>query len=324
MLSVLLAVLAAVANGLASVLQRREARTRPASESLNWRLVWHLLHRPVWLGGVTAVTFGFLLQAEALANGKLSVVESLLVLDLPATLLLSSLLLHSRMRWREWGAVAAMAGGLAGLLLGLSPSADSGARASGPTWALALGVNALLIAAGVWWALSADGTRRAAILGVATGCGFGLTAGLIKGATANASAGIGSVFAAWQLYAMLAVGAGSMFLLQSAVHAGSLLAVQPGLSLGDPVVSVLWGTLVFGEKVRSGLPLVLAAASASVVCAAVLVLTRSPLLTDDAEGAEETDRADDAEGAEESDRAEHVEQPRQEARSPRQAGRPLD
>ncbi|MGV9343527.1 hypothetical protein ACWDSD_01720 [Streptomyces spiralis] len=43
--SVPLAVLAAIANALASVLQRKAVRERPESESLSWRLVWSLLHR---------------------------------------------------------------------------------------------------------------------------------------------------------------------------------------------------------------------------------------------------------------------------------------
>ncbi|WP_344627899.1 hypothetical protein [Kitasatospora arboriphila] len=68
-----------------------------------------------------------------------------------------------------------------------------------------------------------------------------------------------------------------------------LLAVLAAVANG--LASVL-GALVSCKKVRSGLPLVLAAASAAVVCTAVLVLTRSPLLADDAEGADETDRAE--------------------------------
>lgn len=283
MLSVVLAVLAAVASGLASVLQRKAARDRPANESLSWRLIWHLLHRPVWLGGVASVIVGFLLQAAALGNGRISVVESLLVLDLPVALVLSSLLLHVRMRSREWAAAAAMAAGLAGLLFSLSPSKGSSTDVSWRMWAVAVGANVLLIAAGVWWArLTAQSSRKAAILGAATGCGFGLTAALVKGLTATAAHGISGLFTGWQLYAMIIVGAGSMFLLQSAVHAGPLLAAQPGISLGDPVISLLWGTLVFDEKVRGGPFIALAAVAGAAVGAAVIVLSRSPLLADEA------------------------------------------
>jgi drug/metabolite transporter (DMT)-like permease len=215
----------------------------------------------------------------------------LLVLDLPVALMLSSLLLHSRMRPREWAATATMAAGLAGLLLSLSPSGGSNTGVSGQTWALAASANVLLIAAGVWWArLTGQGARKAAILGTATSCGFGLTAALIKGVTATFSQGFTALFTSWQLYAMIVAGAGSMFLLQSAVHAGRLLAAQPGLSLGDPVISILWGTLVFEEQVRGGPFIALAAVAAVAVGAAVVVLAHSPLLNGDAGSAGESEK----------------------------------
>jgi drug/metabolite transporter (DMT)-like permease len=77
---------------------------------------------------------------------------------------------------------------------------------------------------------------------------------------------------------MIAAGAGAMFLLQSAMNAGRLVAAQPGLTLTDPVVSILWGVLVFHEQVRTGWFLAPAAAGGLVVAGAVLVLARSPLL----------------------------------------------
>jgi hypothetical protein len=33
----------------------------------------------------------------------------------------------------------------------------------------------------------------------------------------------------------------SMWLLQNALHAGKLVAAQPGMTLLDPVVSIIWG-----------------------------------------------------------------------------------
>ncbi|MGC9479669.1 hypothetical protein ACP4I1_36845 [Streptomyces sp. WG4] len=140
----------------------------------------------------------------------------------------------------------------------------------------------LLIAAGAWWGrLTTGAVRRAAVLGTTTSFGFALTVALIKGMTDTASHGIGALLTGWQFYGIILAGAGSMFLLQSAVHAGSLLAAQPGLSLGDPVLSILWGTLVFGEEVQGGLFIAVAALAAAAVGTSVLVLARSPLLADD-------------------------------------------
>ncbi len=280
MLSPLLAVLAAVANGLASVLQRKAARDQPTSENLSWRLMWHLLHRPAWFGGILAIIAGFLLQAAALGAGRISVVEPVLVLELPATLFLASLVFRSRMTSREWGAAAAMTAGLGGLLYSLSPTGGSSVDVPWQLWATAAGANVVVVGVAVGWAATQPpGARRAAILGAATGCAFGLTAALIKGMTDRFSQGVTGVLTSWQLYAMIVAGLGSVFLLQSAMNAGRLLATQPGLTLVDPVVAVLWGILVFGEQVRGGLFLLPAAAGAVVVAASVVALARSPLLS---------------------------------------------
>ncbi|WOP38691.1 hypothetical protein RKE32_35490 [Streptomyces sp. Li-HN-5-13] len=56
-----MAVLAAVADAPASALQRKAAREEPADENLSPRLIWRLLHRSVWFGGITSVIAGFLL-----------------------------------------------------------------------------------------------------------------------------------------------------------------------------------------------------------------------------------------------------------------------
>jgi hypothetical protein len=46
----------------------------------------------------------------------------------------------------------------------------------------------------------------------------------------------------------------------------------------DPLVSALWGVLVFNEETRSGIYLGIAALGAIAMLASVLVLARSPLL----------------------------------------------
>jgi hypothetical protein len=78
-----------------------------------------------------------------------------------------------------------------------------------------------------------------------------------------------------------------MFLLQSAMNAGRLLAAQPGITLADPVVAIAWGTTVFGERIRGGFWLVLAVVAGLVIAGAVVVLSRSSLLGDDPGDAEE-------------------------------------
>ena len=282
--------LAACANAASSVLQRKANRRVSQKQNLSVRLIWSLFHQPVWFAGVLAVIAGFLLQATALSGGELAVVEPVLVLELPATLILASWVFRSHLGRREWSTTAAMAAGLAGLMFFLAPSAGRSAPSAWYVWVAGLLINLTTVGVLVAWARhrgqtsSGSGRRRparAAVLGVAAGAQFGLTATLMKGMTGAFSQGFGALFSSWQLYGMVASGLLGMFLLQSAMNAGRLISAQPAITLSDPVVSVLWGVLAFGEKVRGGWFAVAAAVCAVVIAIAVLVLARSPLLEAD-------------------------------------------
>ena len=290
MLSYILAVLAACANATSSVLQRKANLEVPKRENLSWRLIRSLLHEPVWFGGILAVTVGFLLQATALGNGRLSVVEPILVLELPFTLILAARVFSLRMRWREWTSALVMSAGLAGLLYFLSPSAGRSDHVAVYVWLVGVGANLALVGGLVAWGRKGpagrgggregSGSQQAAVLGVAAGSMFGLTAALMKGMTTTFSQGIGALFTSWELYAMIAAGTLGMFLVQSAMNAGRLIAAQPGLTLSDPIISILWGVLAFHERVRAGIvPLLLASLSGLVMGGAVVLLARSPLLS---------------------------------------------
>ena len=296
MLSYFLAVLAACANAASSVLQRQANREIPQKENLSLQLIWSLLHKPVWFGGILAVIVGFLLQATALGEGELSVVEPILVLELPLTLILASRVFGSNMGPREWASTLAMTAGLAGLLYFLSPTPSPSDTVRPHVWLIGIGVNLAVVGALVAWgrqgpagrggARQGSGTRssshQAAVYGVAAGATFGLTAALMKGMTTRFSNGFGALFTSWQIYAMVVTGVLGIFLVQSALNAGRLIAAQPGLTLSDPIVSILWGVLAFHEKVRTDpLNLLLAALSTVLMAAAVVALARSPVLADD-------------------------------------------
>jgi len=124
----------------------------------------------------------------------------------------------------------------------------------------------------------AAGAAQTAVLAAAAGAAFGLCAALMKGMTQTLSAGIGAALGGWQLYSMIAVGVLGMFLTQSAMNVGQLIAAQPGLTLSDPVISVLWGVLVFHERVRTGWFIAADVAAMAVIASAVVALARSPLL----------------------------------------------
>lgn len=277
--SFVLAIAAAFSNAASNVLQRVANRDEPEDRSLSWRLMWDLLHRPLWLAGLGTVTLSFVLQASALTLGSLSAVQPVIVVELPLTLVAAAVFLHAPLGRREWMAIGLLAVGLAVMLVSLDPRPAS-TSVGAATWAvgggLSLGAVAVLVLAG--W--RSHGPRRAALYGAATGVDFGFTAALMKGTTQTFSHGPVAVATHWTTYAMVAAGIAGMFLMQNAVHAGRLVAAQPGITLLDPFTAVLWGVVAFGEPVNHGPLLVVAAAGAAAMAAGALVLARSGALAD--------------------------------------------
>ena len=299
-LTYLLAVLASCANAVASVAQRMANRDLPFEDNLRPRLILRLLRRPVWFVGILALIVGFLLQAAALAIGQLSVVEPILVCELPLTLMLASRVFHTRLHLREWASALGMTVGLAALLYFLAPMGGTSQAVTWDTWLLGVGVNLVAVAAVVEWGRRGEvgstgeygSDRRAAAFGVAAGAQFGLTAALMKGAMTRSAQGFAAIFTGWQLYAMVVAGLVGLFLLQSALNAGRLLAAQPGLTLSDPLVSVLWGVFAFHERVHGGASLILALAGAALIAVSVMMLARSPLLVSDHSASQPADSPD--------------------------------
>lgn len=279
-LSYLLAVVAATVNATSNVLQRKADREEPPHLAMSFRLVLDLVHRPVWLAGFGAVILSFVITAAALDHGALAVVQPILVLELPLTLLLATRTLGARLGRREWGASLAMVAGLGGMLAVLAPGSGHTNRVDGLEWGLAAGATAAAAVAAVAFSRTGSRTRRAALLGVGSGILFGLTAAFMKGMTGALVHGFGHIFVVWQTYAMAACGAAALFLAQNALQAGRLLVAQPGITLCDPAVGMLWGIIVFDEAPRGGLAVVAAVACGLVLVGGVFVLMHSPQLAD--------------------------------------------
>jgi hypothetical protein len=73
----------------------------------------------------------------------------------------------------------------------------------------------------------------------------------------------------------------AVVILQQAFHAGELAAAQPGLTISDPVVSVLLGVFLFNERLRLGPFIIPELVGVAGACAGAIILSRSPQLTDD-------------------------------------------
>ena len=251
MVSVLFALLTALFNGLASVLQRMAAATAPAAKALHLSLFSYLIRHKVWLAGIGMVIVAAVCQAIALATGPVALVQPIFIIELPFTLLVASRLNRRKLPRRTWWAVGLVTVALGAGLAAAAPS-GGGTNASPKVWAAALIVTGIFETVVITVGVRTRGNARAAAFGLAAACGYALTATLMKSAVAALDHGIGPFFSSWQLYGTAVAGVGALFLLQNALQAGSLVAVQPPLTLGDALISACYGVTVFGEEVNTG------------------------------------------------------------------------
>ena len=276
MISVLFALLTALSNAMASVFQRQAAAEAPAGRAFRLSLFAYLLRRKVWFAGIGMTIAAALCQAAALATGPIALVQPLFIIELPLALLFGGLVMRRRLPRRSWAAVGVVTVGLIAVLVCAAPS-GAGDRAPAGLWMLALiatgGFEAVLLTA----AVRARGQARAALLGLAAACGYALTAAFMKQAMAALDQGAATFFTTWQLYATAVAGVGSLFLLQNALQAGTLVASQPMLTMGDALISVCLGVLLFGESIRLGWWLVPQVLGLAVIAAGYVELSRSPL-----------------------------------------------
>lgn len=281
--TVVLALLCASANAASTVFQRRGAvehrqdRGRDGARSVIARLA-PPLERPAWWVGAAAVAAGAVLHVLALDKGGLTVVEPLLASELLFALLIGTAVFHDQPGLAAWLAFLMLGCGLAGFLLAASPKGGT-ANASGWRWLAAAGAVACCMAASITAARRVTGAARSAFLGIATAIGFAATAALIKGATGSFSGGLAAVLTTWQTYVAAAMGLASMLLLQWTLRSGTLTVSQPALTIGDALISVVFGIALFREHISLGWRLLPEALAAALIVAGVIGITQTPAAT---------------------------------------------
>ncbi len=248
---VLLALVAALANAVASICQRLGVEDAPVTPGVSVSLVRHMIRRPIWLGGFAVMGLGFAAQAVALHLGSLDVVQPLLVSELVMLVVILWLWYSTPLRPRDLAASVATAVGLGGFLAVAAPH-GGGAAPSDPRWAVVAG--AVLLSATVMAVAGSRGASwwRALARGAAASLGFALVAALTKSLTDRVLHGWAPLFTSWQLYALCVVGLASFLVMQSAFQVGPFTASQSSLILLNPLASLLIGWTLFNERLHSG------------------------------------------------------------------------
>jgi hypothetical protein len=275
-----LTLLAALLIGTGFVFQQNAAAREPDSRFLQLRLMTDLLRRPRWLAGIACMIGGQILSAWSIGHLELSFVEPLLTTNLIFALILSVPLSGALIRfWEVVGAVMLCAG--VGLL-----SASRSAKPIGLSfgsfshWPAAAGIAFL-----AFLAVQAGRRRPPRTRAMLTGVGAGLVYGIQDALTRQTleilqSNGISALFTTWAPYALVGAGVIGIWLMQSAFSAGSLQVSLPAISAGEPLVGILLGVVVFGDRVQisPGMLAIQASGIAALVVGVILV-GRAPALS---------------------------------------------
>ncbi|HVC69903.1 MAG TPA: DMT family transporter [Acidimicrobiales bacterium] len=274
----ILAVGAALANALTTILQRMGVESAPAETTLRWGLMAYALRRKVWLAGFGFMVAAFLLQFTALHFGRLTTVQPILTLELPFLVAILGIWFRQHLGWNEWVGALFAAGGLATFLLLAAPGggnqtpglSDWGLVSIAAVGGTTIAVLLTRVGSAAW---------KAAMFGVASAIAFAFTAALIKEMNAEIGHGWAGVFLTWPPYALAVSGLAGLFLTQNAFRAGPVTASQTTLVIVDPVASIIIGIGLFGDRVQTaggrGVGEVLALI---VLFFGVYSLTRSPLI----------------------------------------------
>lgn len=251
MVSVLFAFAAAFTNALNVVTQHVASTAAPAKDR-GWRLALYLIRNPLWLFGVAAMIGSFAFQALALYNGRLSVVQSVLVTELVFSLVIGSVWLRRHVRPAAWVSASVTAAGLAVFLVMAEPRGGH-PQATSHAWLPALltfgGIVALLTV------LAGRGSpvRRAALYAAAAGIVWAVLATFLKSATdVLAGHGVSATLTHGAVYGVVVTGLAGTVLAQAALHRGPLAVSQSLMVIVDPVVSIGLGIWLYGERFVGG------------------------------------------------------------------------
>jgi drug/metabolite transporter (DMT)-like permease len=273
-IAALLALSSALCVALGDVMQQR-ATHRLTDESLGqMQLFAKLLRNQRWRWGALILVVSIALQAAALDQGSVLLVQALLVLSLLFALPISAWLAHRRVTGREWIWGLLLTAAVTVIVTVGNPQAGR-AHGSLQTWAVVTAVFAPLligcvVAARIW-----GGTLAAVLYAFVSGSLWGVFAVLTKGAVHRLGEGGWALFRTPELYAWLLVGLGGFAWEQSAFRAGSLTASMPTLEISQPVVAALLGVVVLGETLNTaGAGMMALAAAALVMAAATVELAR--------------------------------------------------
>jgi len=223
---------------------------------------------------------GQILAAWSIGNLSLAFVEPLLTTNLVFALVLAVPIAKATLRVQEFLGAAVLCTGVALLSAAYSAKPIGLSFGSFEHWPAAAVIAALAFAF-VSRGRRHPGRERAMLTGAGAGLVFGIQDALTRQTLQTLSSnGVGGLFVTWAPYALVGAGAIGIWLMQSAFNSGPLQQSLPAIAAGEPIVGILLGVLIFGDRVQvSPGELALQASGIAALIAGVIMVGRAPALS---------------------------------------------
>jgi drug/metabolite transporter (DMT)-like permease len=269
-IAALLALSSALCVAIGDVLQQRAAHCIADRAIGSVELFAGLLRNQRWWWGALLLVASIALQAAALGEGSVLLVQALLMSSVLFAVPINAWFLHRNVTAGEWLWAALLTAAVIVVVIVGNPQAGH-PGASLRTWAAVAAVLAPLligcVVAGRIW----GGAAAAALFAFASGSLWGVFAVLAKEVVARLGEGAAAVTRTPELYACILVALGGVAWSQSAFRAGPLTASMPTLQMSQPVVAAVLGVVVLGETLNTGRAGAIALVAAALVMTAAIV-----------------------------------------------------
>ena len=201
-----------------------------------------------WLLGTIALLAGYAFQAIALDNGRLAVIQPLLVTTIVFALPLGYLLTNQVIHRKEVLGAGVVVLGLAAFTV-VGDAAEGVDNAPASEWAIAVVVFSAIAVALLLMGGRGTVARKAALYGACAGVLYGLSASLCKPTMEILDdGGVAAVIESWEFYAFAIAGIVAFVVQQVSLSTGNLAASVATVSVCNPLVSIVIGTLLLEER----------------------------------------------------------------------------
>jgi len=261
---------------ISNVLELLEAEKVPDEYSLTPGLVVRLAKRPRWLVGLASDLGGYVFHAAALGLATVVFVEPILATGILMSLFISSAFVGRPVLRNDWIAAGVLSGGLALFLYEVSPT---GGRQLGRTRDWMIAGPSAIAAIGLFMILgrATRGRPRAALLGVAAGIAFGVSALLTKALVHYLGDGIFAWVPHWEPYGLAVAAIGGVIVAQSALQTGALGAAVGSIESMSVISGSLFGLFLLDERVgaHSAFEIFAVVVSVAAIVGGIITLSHS-------------------------------------------------